>query len=273
MKKLFLSFLLMFALALPAYAITPAFDKEKLEFGVEYGYSHQDIEEVNNSINGLSLNNTVSNVKEWSFLATMGYKINDAITPYMILGDSYLNLDQEITLNGYDVLVTQFRAGSGLLVGGGAKGTLLSFNNGVKFGYDTRWTTFNTTSTERDATLLGKASVSNKMKASLGEFKLDLIGSKYFDLTKTDENGTVTKKYFVQGITPFLGGRWTHSDLNVKNSITSNHLNVGTETEYQGNMLSAVGGVTIKVNKNWNTSIGGIIGQENGVQVKVGYNF
>jgi hypothetical protein len=297
MKRFLVALLLLVAMAVPAYAIVPMYDKSNIEVGVEYGYSHQDIEDINvigvgvGDFLGAGLTEKTSNVKEWSFLATLGYKISPQLTPYLIVGDGFINLDQELSghasigdwSGSIPILTTQLRGASGFLVGGGAKGELLEFNNGITIGYDTRWTTLNVSSTDRDAKFLGSdyLTASNKMKASLGVFTLDMVVSKYFDLEKKvkNEDGTVTvtKKYVIKGITPFLGGRWTHSDLNVKNSITidmrRSSIGIGTESETQGNMLSGLGGVKVQINDKVNASVAGIIGQENGVFVKVGYNF
>jgi len=292
MGRWFIALMLVLALAVPAYALQ--FEKENVEVGLEYAYSHQDVEDINLIGGGygdfsVGLVEKVSNVKVWDFAATLGYKINDAVTPYVVLGTAFLNLDQELkgNISGSDwsdsltILTTQLRDASGFLIGMGAKGDVLKFDNGIIVAYDTRWTTFNTSSTEREATAFGEYGVSNKMKASLGEFYIDTVVKKYFDLTKETKNEdgtvTITKKYKVEGITPFIGGRWTHSDLNVKNNLTipvdEGSIGINTESEYQGNMLSAIGGITIKINKNLDASIGGIVGQENGVQVKVGYSF
>lgn len=296
MKKLLVTLLLLVAMAVPAYAIVPEFNKSNVEVGVEYGYSHQDIEDINpvgigvGSFLSAGLVNKTSNVKEWSFLATLGYKVCPQLTPYLILGEGFINLDQEISGNAslgdwsgsIPILTTQLRGASGFMVGAGAKGEVMSFNNGITIGYDTRWTTVDVESTDRQAMFLGQEwlKADDKMKASLGVFTIDVAVSKYFDLEKKvkNEDGTVTvtKKYMVKGITPFLGGRWTHSDLNIKNEITAGHegfLRLGTESETQGNMLSAIGGLKIQINDKVAASIGGIVGQENGVNVKCTYNF
>jgi hypothetical protein len=294
MKRLLLALLIVVAMAVPAYAIVPAYDKSNIEVGVEYGYSHQDIEDINiigvgiGDFLGAGLNLETTNVKEWSFLATLGYKVCPQLTPYLILGDGFINLDQELTGNvsigdwsgSLPILTTQLRGASGFMIGAGAKGEVMSFNNGITIGYDTRWTTVDVESTDRQAMFLGESylKADNKMKSSLGVFTIDMAVSKYFDLTKKEklEDGTekVKKPYAIQGITPFVGGRWTHSDLVVKNEISIGDIaRIGTEAEMQGNMLSAIGGLTIKINDHVKASCAGIIGQENGVQVKVGYNF
>jgi len=288
MKKLLLGLVMLALMAIPAYAFQ--FDKSNLEFGGEYGYSHQDIENIDvigvnvGSFLSANLVEETTNVKTWNFLVTAGYKLSDQVTPYFIIGDSYLNLDQELrgelTLGSFSgalpILTTELRGAHGILVGAGAKGDLMKFENGLIVGYDTRWTTFNCSTTQNQATLLPSIidyGINDKMKASLGVFTFDMALSKYFDLTKTNEDGTVTKKFIVEGVTPFLGGRWTHSDLNVKNSLTVGGVGVSLESETQGNMLSGIGGLTVKMNKNWDASIGGVVGQENGVQVKVGFHF
>jgi len=297
MKKLFVAMLLVLAMAIPAYAIVPEFNKSNIEVGAEYNYSHQDIESVNPI--GISvgdwlsadLTNKTSNVKAWSFLATLGYKISPQLTPYMILGNGQINLDQELSgsasigdwSGSIPILTTQLRGASGFQFGGGAKGELMEFNNGVTIGYDTRWTTVTVDSNDKQAMFLGSSCLTadNDIEATMSVFNLDVAVSKYYDLTEkvTAEDGTVTtkKKYMVEGITPFVGGRYTHSDLNVKNDITigEGHHSIGlsTESNTQGNMISAIGGVAIKINKSLVASVGGIIGQENGVNVKCIYNF
>ena len=293
MKRLLLAVLMVIALTVPAYAIVPVYDKSNVEVGVEYNYSHQDIESnypigisVGSWLNG-ELTNKTTNVKEWSFLATLGYKISPQLTPYMILGNGYINLDQELSgslgigdwSGSIPILTTQLRGASGFQWGGGAKGELLEFNNGITIGYDTRWTTLTADSNDKDAIFFGDSwmSAGNDMEATLSVFNLDLAVSKYFDLTKKCEDGTICKKYWVEGITPFVGGRYTHSDLNVKNDITIGEgrrsIGISTESNSVGNMISAIGGVAIKINKSLVASVGGIVGQENGVNVKCIYNF
>jgi hypothetical protein len=293
MRKLLLAVLLVAALAVPAYAIVPMYDKSNVEVGVEYGYSHQDIEDINMVGVGVGdwlnagLVEKTSNVKEWSMLATLGYKVSPQVTPYLIVGNGFLNLDQDLRgqvgicdwSDSIPLLTTQLRGASGFMWGAGAKGDVMEFNNGIKIGYDARWTTLNVESTDRPAVFLGEdcLSASDKMKASLGVFTMDTVVSRYFDLTEKCADGTNCKKYGILGITPFVGMRWTHSDLNVKNAITiemrRSDIRLGTEGEYQGNMISGLAGLKVQINKNLDASVGGILGQENGVQVKVGYHF
>jgi len=268
-----------------------AFDKEKVEVGVEYGYSHQDIENVGVAtinlggfINGGLIEKT-SNVKQWSALMTLGYELSDQLTPYLVLGNGWLDLDQELVGNfgigGWSgstpILVRELRGASGFMIGGGAKGNALKFNNGINIGYDARWTTMDVESDQEPATLLPSFGsgflIKDNMKASLGVFNLDIVANKYFDLTTKNEDGTITKKYKVEGVTPFLGGRWTHSDLNVKNELSVGKIDVGTEMESQGNMLSGLAGASVKITKNIDVSVGGVFGQENGIQIKTVYKF
>lgn len=294
-KRLMLVVLLVMAMAIPAYALTPVWDSSNLEVGVEYGYSHQDIESVNTigagigSFLDVDIVNKTENVKEWSFLATLGYKVCPMVTPYLILGEGFINLDQSVSANirlgdwseSIGLLTTQLRGASGFVFGGGAKGDLLEFTNGIKIGYDTRWTTFTADSNERSAVLLpGMISYNadNDMEATMSVFNFDMVVSRYFDLVEKtkNEDGTTTerKKYGVEGITPFIGGRYTHSDLNVKNDIgIEDFASIRTESELQGNMISAIGGINVAINKHLDASIGGIVGQENGVQVKCIYRF
>jgi len=267
-----------------------AFDKEKVEVGVEYGYSKQDIENVGifnvglGSFVNAGLTEKITDVKDWTIDATIGYKLSNILTPYVILGQGFLNLDQEITGNAgigiwsasTPILVRELRGASGFMYGAGAKGELYKFNNGLAFNYDTRWTTFDTESSQEQAILLPSFigyGVNDNMKTSLGVFNMDLVASRYFDLVTTCDDGSTYKKYFIEGFTPFLGGRYTHSDLNIKNELSSGNLNIGTEIETQGNMFSGLAGINIKLTKNLDAQIGGVFGQENGVQVKTVYRF
>jgi len=73
----------------------------------------------------------------------------------------------------------------------------------------------------------------------------------------------------VDSLTPYLGVRYSHVDLLYKNSNSY----FSTESETQGGMISGLVGLGVGINKNWSASVGGIVGQEQGVSVKATFNF
>ena len=286
MRKWLIALALVLAMVSPSFA---ALSVDNLVVETEYSYGKKDIEDIN-ILNvgfggfGGSLTEVTSNVRLWQFLAIVGYKINDALIPYTILGTGYLNFDQELKLNipGHSIplLLSEFRDSAAFVIGAGARGDLYKFDNGVTIGYDTRWITFNAESDAEPMQVLPDytgIALDNETKISYGEFTIDLGVSKFFDLQKKEklEDGTerITKPLAIVGITPYVGGRYSHVDLNYKNDINIGGLSVGTETETQAGMISGILGVDIKVNDRLNVRAGGVLGQESGCVVSVGWQF
>jgi len=260
--KLFVGVLLSILLVAPVMAFT--FEKDNLQFTGEYNYEKKEIETLHlANIGGLSLEQNTSNVKVWEFLTTIGYKLSDNLVPYAILGTTYLNFDHSTRLLGegfaVDVLGTEFRESAAFTYGGGARGELMKFDNGVFVNYDTRWLMFNTSSTDNDLNIANSyLSLQNKQKVTYGEFDLNLTANKTFQMTK-----------FVCSLTPYVGVRYSHVDLLYKNQ--NEYFN--TESETQGGMVSGLVGIGTEINKNWSASIGGIVGEETGISVKAAFNF
>lgn len=287
MSKLFVALVMVVAMAVPSYA---ALAVDNLVAGAEYSYSKKEIENVNLlniSLGSLDagLTSRTSNVRLWQFAATVGYEINEALTPYAIIGDGMLNFDQELIINVEDcsipILLSEFRKAHGLLLGAGAKGELLKFDNGVTIVYDTRWITFNSESDESMQILPGYTDISldNDTEISYGEFTIDTGVTKLFDLRKVTKNEdgteTIEKPLAVEGVAPYLGIRYSHVDMVARDSFSAfdGFVKAGTEIETQGGMISGVLGLNVKVNEDWSVGINGILGQEAGVAVKVGFSF
>jgi len=300
MKKFLLVSLLVALLAIPAFAAE--FSKDKLVVGTEFSYAKKDIENLNLVNLGIgswlsgSLTQKTSDVKLWEALVTVGYKLSDNLTPYGIVGAGYLNFDQDLVGDiqighhsaSASLLGTEFRDSMALVLGAGAKGDLLKFDNGLILGYDTRWTTFSANSKENKMVVIEDFVIDNKQKVSYGEFNFDLLASKEFllnDKTKDadgqwrNSKGEFVKapegmeKYTPRAITPIVGARYTHVDMLYKNNMTLDCVSVGIESEVQGGMVSGLVGAKIDINKSLSASVSGILGQEMGVQLKVAYNF
>ena len=288
MRKWLIALALVLAMVSPSFA---ALSVDNLVVETEYSYGKKDIEDIN-ILNvgfggfGASLTEVTSNVRLWQFLVNVGYKINDGLIPYAILGTGYLNFDQELKVNipghSIPILLSEFRDSAALVMGAGARGDLYKFENGVTIGYDTRWITFNAESDAEPMQVLPgytDISLDNETDISYGEFTIDLGVSKFFDLQKKEklEDGTerITKPLAIVGITPYLGGRYSHVDLNYKNdiSIFGGDVKIGTESETQAGMISGILGVDIKVNDRLNVRAGGVLGQESGCVVSVGWQF
>lgn len=288
MKKLLLALVMVVAMAVPSFAA--ALSVDNLVVGAEYSYAKKDIEDIN-LVNislgkfNAGLTERTSNVRLWQFAATVGYEINDALIPYALIGDGMLNFDQELIIHVGDfstpILMSEFRKSHGLMFGAGAKGELLKFDNGITIVYDTRWITFNSESDEDGMQIVPgytDISLDNETEISYGEFTIDTGVTKLFDLRKVTklEDGTeqIEKPLAVEGIAPYLGIRYSHVDMVVRDSFSAgDYINAGTEIETQGGMISGVLGLNVKVNKDWCVGINGILGQEAGVNVRVGFSF
>ena len=282
MRRFVLAVILALAVACPAYALVPEWDSNNLMVDVEYSYAKKDVESVPvvgvdiGSFASVNAVEQISDLKVWRTLVNIGYQISPQLTPYIVAGNSWMNFDQNLVgsasigswSGSLPLLNREYRGAYGFTVGGGLKGELIEFKNGIGIDYDARWTTFNSSTNDTEANLIGLIPLDDKMKASLGEFNFDMAVSKFFDLTKKNEDGTVKKPLGVDGVKPFMGFRWTHSDLNVKNSVSVLGISIGTEQELQGNMLSALMGAEVKITKNFSASVGGVIGDETGVMLK-----
>ena len=226
--------------------------------GVEYSNVEQDLdgEEVNL-------------VEE---LVTMGYKINDNFTPYILFGNGNLSFTPSgsnyITVyDGYSVktytynsIMSDFKEDS-LIYGTGINGNLIKFINGINIAYDAniRWMKvkgevagydpgFST-----DEFILLPGEFSYPIDFEYRKITGNLIISKEFVMNKE------VVKPILNSITPFAG-------------IQVSQVAIDGST-VEKDLTSAILGAEIKIKDNWLLKVNALVGDEKGYTAKVSYLF
>lgn len=255
-----------------------------LEVGLEYGAGQKNIENytpIAFDVAGFSgaVTQKLSDVMVSEELMTIGYKLSDNLTPYAIIGRSQLKLNQELiggitglTAGDITLAENQFR-GSGLALGLGAKGNLLTFDNGIKVGYDLRWHRFsaNDKSDTSIAPSLISYSTEDRQKASYNEINMLTSVSKEFAIKNSD------KWYIPKSITPLVGYQFSYVNLKKSDRVEDSGLGfpigIDLESSTSGITNAAVVGATFKMTENLNVGFTTYINNHVGGGVRATYSF
>jgi len=221
-----------------------AFDKEKVVVGAEFSAEEKNMDDVkvldatlgSTSIKGVL---AVNDLEVQTFLANVGYEFSSYFTPYILLGIANIEFDNTLSgsigSSGAVLAATSYDEG-GFAIGAGARGGIAEYKE-FKLTYDAR------------------------ILRSDGEDNTDLL---------RDEEGN---KRVVDSVTPFAGYRLTLLDLNVKNSVDTEHIDVANETNYDEVSNDLLVGLGVKVDDNWSAKVTGVFGDSQGVGAAATYNF
>jgi len=254
-----------------------AFDKEKVVVGVEFSTEEKSIDDVGLLTLGLGSTTikgilAVNDLQLTTYLANLGYEINESLIPYLLLGIASLEFDNNLNGSINNEGITLFRSKydeSDFAIGAGARGKVAEYEKFV-LAYDAR-VLRTTGESNKQATLLpGEEDykVDNKLKAEYTEAALSLMIKREFELR--DEEGN---KKVVDSITPFVGYRLSMIDLNLNNSVDTGCIDVANESNYDSVNNDFLVGAIVKVDDNWSASVNGVLGDNQGVNVGATFNF
>jgi len=256
-----------------------AFDKEKVVVGAEFSAEEKNMDDVkvldatlgSTSIKGVL---AVNDLEVQTFLANVGYEFSSYFTPYILLGIANIEFDNTLSgsigSSGAVLAATSYDEG-GFAIGAGARGGIAEYKE-FKLTYDARILRSDGED-NTDLTLFPgheclEHKVKNKIDTDYTETALSLMVNREFLLR--DEEGN---KRVVDSVTPFAGYRLTLLDLNVKNSVDTEHIDVANETNYDEVSNDLLVGLGVKVDDNWSAKVTGVFGDSQGVGAAATYNF
>jgi len=202
--------------------------KDKLVVGVDYDYTKSTLKGDDN----VPTRKLVTN----DALITLGYKLSDYLTPYGIMGSTWVN-EKTDTYKYVD--------GGCLTWGFGLTGKVLDLPKGALLSYDVNRKSFNSEN-EKDG-----------YKVANAKWNTSLMLSKEF---------AAPAALKVKSVTPYVGYKYTN--------LTQKDKGNGSNTlSLTNNMHSCLLGTKIAINDSIEAKIGGSIGGENGVSAGVTYKF
>jgi hypothetical protein len=302
MKKWFLAVLVVLLVAVGiSYA---EFDVKKVTAALEYSDIEKDIDAVTlsgayvetwgdfdsddiESIGGTFLYE-ITDVNVKSILLNIGYDLSDTLKPYILIGQMGIEFNQnlsgtitendegDICTEPINVLTSNYDSDI-LAMGIGAKGNLVKIGENVDVSYDVRYI-FGNNDDNANVTLFPgdecmEMLVGNTADVRYSELIANLILSQEI---KMEDN-----KY-IKGLTPYLGLRFSTAEINIKNKAVAvleddecykESINAELEQTVSGASTGLILGIGAKINDNWSASLGGIIGQENGLVLVANYSF
>uniref|UniRef100_A0A6M3IQR4 Autotransporter domain-containing protein n=1 Tax=viral metagenome TaxID=1070528 RepID=A0A6M3IQR4_9ZZZZ len=275
MKKL-ITLLIILSLFVPA-AFAFEFQKENLGIGIEYNGLEKDVDSTKPltiDVLGITagLKSKIDDLETNQILGKVQYKLSEYLTPYALLGGTNLKFRQTLQgninspfLSGEtNIIETRFDGGQSFTWGLGAQGKVMDLPQGLLLSYDVRRTAFDSDDNSESSLIpsfLDLKSNSN-VEVEYAEINTSLILSKAFELDNV-----------VKSLSPYIGYRFTNISMNLKNTYHILIADVTTEENRDTNFHSMVLGVTAKVNKNLDVSVGGSLFGERGFGVKATYSF
>jgi len=274
MKKCFLMVLAGSLLLVSSFAF--ALETNNITAEAEYSYLKSDMDSLGaisvnvDSFLSAGLVGRIDDVKVQSGLIRLGYKVKDAITPYIVLGESQLKYNE--ALRGFinlpwgsaadDLLTTPFK-GSGFTYGFGAKGVLAEYN-GAKLGYDFSRTAFKADDNANTSLLGYPVPTSTEVKYYKWTVGLNL--SKEFDLMEETIG-------IIKSITPIVGYKYSNVSIDIQKTYGNDDLSVNTQQNAKGSLHSVIAGADVNINDNVSVGVIGSFIDETGIIAKVAYRF
>jgi len=261
--------------------------KDHLVVGVEANYNELDLDDVKlltidvPGFAGGELDLYGHEFDVSQQLVSVGYKLSDQLTPYVLLGmtdiDANIRLKGSASIPGWsggaDLLEIPFDGSPELTWGFGLKGDMIEVPAGIILGYDVRMTACDATEDTNIVVLPGIWGYQQAARSEIEYLQWDAILSakKVFVLGKDDAN----RKFF-KSVTPMVGFKYTNTQTETKLSTTIDigpGINIASEQNVVSNLYSAVGGVNVAITDNIDLCVGGSVGGVNGVNGKVTYKF
>lgn len=261
------------------------FDKSNIITEVSYKNLEQDVSTemplesvTSHAFNG-ERNYKLDDVKLSQQLALIGYKISKYATPYAILGNSSLDLNQSLTevTNGHyhhywpfyhthswsnpaETLSSDFDAND-FTYGLGVKGDIVTLPLNILLSYDAFALMFKADDSQ------SIESINIDTEANYKNIVVNLFASKEITVNK-----------IIKSITPKVGYRLSRVIMDVETSTNipsfiSGNSDLSADIDIRKNLQSVIAGIDIKINDSVSISANGLFGDEKGIEAKVAYRF
>lgn len=270
--------LVMAIMLLPAglFAEVTKFSIDNIETGVEYNWNEFDLTDIKLlQVSGGSIDGKIdiygNNFDTKQQLLTLGYQLNESLTPYLILGQTTIKANVRVigtfVIGGYvtsgDLLEIDYNGSPELTWGGGIKGNLIELPAEIKLGYDIRLTSNDGVEDTETPTILSLASKA-RSEIEYSQWDASLIAKKEIKLAED--------RKIIKAITPSIGFKFTDTTTSTKLYTSLYGLDVSMEQNYKSALYSAIAGVNVKITDKIDLNVvgsyGGVKGVNAGVTVK-----
>jgi len=283
-KKLLIVALVLAFTAAPVFALEDfQFDKSKVSIGVEYSIEDKDIDtpvladiQLGNFLGG-TLTTTLKDFEVQTELLKLGYELSESATPYLLVGLAQIDMKQQLNgaiqlgkFNGGTTLMQTDMNEGDIAYGVGIGGDVAQYK-GIVLSYDARYWTTSVDGSGNNLSILPdftSIKLNNNVDVDYNELDLALILSKTIDMTDAEGNAKI-----VQSLTPSIGYRYSQSNVNVENKTSIGPLAMESETNYRSYNHDALIGLEAQINDQVSAKVAGIVGDNKGVMVSVGYKF
>jgi len=272
MKKVIIGILVVMGLMFAGNAL--AFDSSRLSATLEYNNVDKDFE-MNLTAKdtvplffplNLTTNMQVEEIEVEQMLVKLGYKLNENITPYILLGNTNMKMDTSYNLgatwwflSGSWNTSTDLNFNQEFTWGIGSEGKIIELPYEINLGYDSRATWF---SAEDDADFIFGST--NHLDVDYNEISISLIADKKFEINKV-----------VQSISPYFGVNYTRINMDIESRTKMLGIlnDVVVEDDVHSNNFSLLVGAKCQINDNLSIKVGGTFLDNKGVQIAGTWQF